>query len=253
MFRRSFRPSWKALAVKIKIAATALGAAALTLTSAGAAVAAPGGYGPSVPTGPSNTPGGFSTVVTTKTVGSSGGTLNAPVPGGDMQVDVPAGAFSAPVQIEITKPDLNGITSTDLSSVGFAGYHSVAGFGFKVLDQSGKALTGKFDKPVVITLHGANLGVAGQKVLRLDGPNNSSVVTFTLGNNLVTISLDEDPNLVVVSPSKSAAPANTLPGATSQGTGKLFGAEAVLAALLIAAGVGIGGLGFARRRKLRLR
>lgn len=233
--------------MKLKLAAVGLGAAAITLATAGAAFAAPGGYGPSVPTGPANTPGGFTHVVATKSFNTDGGNLLGTVTHASLDVAVPQGAFSQPVQVEITSPNLSQVTDSLLSSVGFNGFTSTAGFGFKVLDANGKPLQGKFAKPVKVTLHGDNLGVKGQKVLRLDGPNKSSVVKSTVGNRSVSVYLDEDPNLVVVTP-KSAAGNGTVPGATSQGTGKPFGAEIILGAALIAAGGGA--LAVARRRRV---
>lgn len=231
--------------LKSKIAVVALAAAGLSLVGGGAAFAVGGGYGPSVPTGPSNTPGGFDSVVTTQTVGATGGTVSGTVAGASVNVSVPSGAFAAPVQVEVTKPDLTAVTPTSLSAVGFSGYTAVAGLGVKVLDGSGNPVSGTFGKSLDVTLTGAGLGVAGQQVLMLQGASSASVVSSTLGNGSITIHLTQDPNLVVVNaPSTGAA---TVPGATSKPTGKAYTGEALAAGALVIAGVGL--VAFSRRRK----
>ena len=221
-----------------RIAAVAALTAGASLALAGGALAAPGGYGPSVPTGPVGTPGGYTSVVTTETVAAAGGALSGSVAGGRLDISVPAGAFSRPVQVEVTSPNLSAITPQSLSQLGFGGYSAAAGYGVKVLDDSGQALAGSFGKSLRVTVHGAGLGLPGQKVLMLDGADGATVVPTTLGADSVTVQLSRDPNLVVITPRSAPAPVATVAGATSATTGKPFLGESVLGGLLIAAGAG---------------
>jgi hypothetical protein len=210
----------------------------------GVAMAAGGGYGPNTaPTGPADSPGGYSTMLATKSVDSAGGTLPVAVPGGSATITAPAGAFASPVQIEATKPDLTAV-SNGLSGAGFSGHKAVAGIGVKVLDGSGTPITGKFAKPITITITGTGLGKAGEKAIMFNGAAAASVLPTTLGTNSITITIDQDPNIAVIDSTSAAAPA--VAGATSTHTGIPVAGEYALAGL-----VALGGLGFltvARRR-----
>jgi len=231
--------------VRMKAAAAMLTAAGLAAVPA-AASAAPGGYGP-VPTGPAGAPGGYSALAATRTVGPAGGSISVPVAGGIVVVTVAAGTFSSPVQLEVTSPSLTGVTA-GLSGVGFAGYRGVAGVGVKVLDQTGQPITGSFAKPLGVSLTGASLGGAGQKVLRFDTASSATVMPATLGAGSVALLIAADPDLAVVSPTGTpGVTSGTIAGATTPHTGKPFAGETALAlALLCAAG---GSLVLAGRRR----
>lgn len=84
-------------------AATGIGGAViLALAAAGPAVAAGTGYGPTPP--PSGTPaGGFTSVVTARTVGHRGGAFKVAAPSGTIRVVVPRGAWRNNTQVVITK------------------------------------------------------------------------------------------------------------------------------------------------------
>ena len=231
---------------------------AVGLLTAGAAAVLPsaaafaaGGYGPAAPTGPAGTPGGYSAVVTVKTVDAAGGRLAARIAGASVRVNVPADAFAAPVQVEVTKPVLGSVNHA-LGTVGFSGYRAVAGIGVKVLNANGKPYEGTFAKPVDVTLTGARLGVAGEKVLELDGSSAATVLASTPGHGAVSVRLVKDPNLAVINPdAASAAPvtSGTIAGATTSHTGKAFAGESALGGLLVLGGAGALAAATARRRK----
>ena len=227
-----------------RIVTVGLIAASFVAVPASAALAA-GGYGPGSPTGPAGTPGGFTIVVATQTVTAAGGAVSASVPGATLKVDVPAGAFAQPVQIEITSPDLSA-ANVGLSAVGFANYQAVSGAGVKVLDSNGQPITGTFTKPITVSLTGPGLGVAGEKALEFTGPTAVAVLPAVLGSGEVTVTLDQDPNLVFANP--KSGPAGTVAGATSKTTGLPFTGETDIAVALIAAGVALAGSSVIKRR-----
>jgi hypothetical protein len=217
-----------------RIAGVVTAIIAASVASAGTAFAAGNGYGPT-PTGPSGVPGGFSSVVITKTLGAGGGSLTAPVAGATLTIRVPSGAFSAPVEVEVTSPDLSAVGSA-LGNLGYPGFRAVGGLGVKVLNTSGQPVRGTFAKPLTVTLSGSQLGVPGERVLRFTSPGSATVVPASLGSGSVTINLTSDPDLAVVNP--PAGTAANVPGATSVHTGLPFTGERDLGLLLIVAGAG---------------
>lgn len=80
---------------------------AVVAVAAALAIAAPAtaGYGPTVPPGPS-IPGGFSSVIASKTFGAGGGTLAARAGKTRFDLHVQQGALSSPVQFTLTAPRL---------------------------------------------------------------------------------------------------------------------------------------------------
>lgn len=85
-------------------------AAAAVTVSAPGAVTARAGYGPTVPPGPP-IPGGFSTVITSKTFAPAGGTLRATVGKSHFVLRVPRGALKGRIQLTLTRPRLGSLKS----------------------------------------------------------------------------------------------------------------------------------------------
>jgi hypothetical protein len=84
-------------------AATAVAASALAV-----AVTATAGYGPTVPPG-SSVPGGFSTVIASKTFGPGGGTLGAAAGKSRFILRVERGALTRRIQLTLTRPRLGSL------------------------------------------------------------------------------------------------------------------------------------------------
>lgn len=87
-----------------------LSAAVAVTVSAVAAVTATAGYGPTVPPGPP-IPGGFSTVITSKTFSTGGGTLSATAGTSRFVLRVPSRALTRRLQLTLTRPRLGNLKS----------------------------------------------------------------------------------------------------------------------------------------------
>jgi hypothetical protein len=181
-------------------------------------------------------PGGFSAVVTTQTITPAGGTVGpVMVAGADVLVHVPTGAFSQPVQLTITAPDLAHIPPTP-------GYKVVAGVGAEVT-LNGAHYPGTFAKPVIVIISSPKI-TASSQVMVWNGSSfvmdpNSTTTAGTAG-----VGFDSDPAFAVESPTTPTTP---VPGATSPVTGEPFLGEGILAGVLVLGGTG--GLVLSRRRR----
>lgn len=225
----------------------------------GVALAAPGGYGSNADTssGAVDAPGGFTESAGKVTVDATGGgTLTASVPGASGAVSAkiyaPAGALPAGAEIIATKPDLTKISPDSLQGAGFSGYRAVAGIGVKAKNADGTDITGKFAKPITVTISGAGLGKDGEKAVMFTGATGASALPATVGTNSITITIDADPNIAVIDPtSTTTATAGTVANATSTHTGiPTEGIYAGAAALVL---VGGGALMASRRRAVTSR
>lgn len=179
------------------------------------------------------------------------------VAGSSLTVTAPVGALAPGDQIEVTAPSLPGVQAA-LPSVGFAGYHAVAGIGIGVTSPSGKRVTTTFAKPLTVNLTGSALGVPGEEVLEFTGPSSASVVPSTTGTHSVSVTLTHDPNLSVINPAAnsgvaatSGAGSTSVPGATTQDTGLPFAGLRDIAYVLGALGLVAFGVAVKRRRIAR--
>lgn len=234
-----------------------LTAALCLVAPAGSAFAATGGYGPTSPTGPASTPGGYTSVIAVKTISAAGGSLNTPVAGSTLTITAPPGALTPGDQIQVTAPSLRGV-QTALPHTGFTGYRAVAGVGIGVRSASGARVTTTFAKPITVKLTGSALGVPGEKVLEFTGPSSVAVVPSSVGAHSISFSVTHDPNLTVVNPpatpgaaTASGASNTSVPGATTQDTGLPFTGLRDLAYLL--GGLGLVAFGFAVKRRWLVR
>jgi hypothetical protein len=214
-----------------RLAVVTASSAAMIAVGAGAAMAADS-YGPPPP-GPS-VPGGYSVVVTSQTVGPSGGTIG-PVRVGGLHVTltVPAGAFPVRVQITVTHPNVSQI-----GSAGFAGYRALDGVGIQV-QEHGSTYPGEFLKP--LTMRDSSGRITSADVLVVW--NGSAFVMASgakIRPGLAADSFDSDPDFAVLRPT-----GKSIPGATGAPTGKPFLGEGLLAGSLLLAGAG--GLAWSRR------
>lgn len=193
------------------------------------------GYSPSTTPVPAATPGGFSQVVTVKTIpanSTSTTTVSATVNGAPITISVAPGTFSKSVQVIVTQPVLSQITSA-LPSLGFSGWHAAAGLGVNVTTSSGTAYRGTFNKPVAVSVASSAVTSGDRVVEWLANGSFSSVANPTITQGKATWSFNQDPGFAILSASSS-----TVPGGTSPVTGKPFQGESLAGAGLLSLGVG---------------
>jgi len=108
-------------------------------------IPAQAGYGPPPP--PSPPPGGFVRVVTSRTIGPAGGRI-CPVRVDRSRVCliVPRRAFSVPMQITITAPNLRR-----LGDAGHPGFRAISGVGI-LIQINGTTYTGPFNRRLVLRI-----------------------------------------------------------------------------------------------------
>jgi len=185
-------------------------------------------YGPAP--APGVVPGGFTTVVTSVTIGPTGGTIGpVTVDGAAVTLAIPAGAFPASVQITVTAPDLAAIGG------------AVAGVGVQVTE-NGAPFPGTFATPVTLTVHSASI-TAGSTVVVWNGTAFVTDTSSTVAAGTATVSFDHDPDFAVLAGSRAIS------GATTPVTGEPFLGEGILAGVLVLAGAT--GLALGNRRRAR--
>jgi hypothetical protein len=129
-----------------KLAAVTTGGVMLAIANLGQ-LPAQAEYSPPLPASPS--PGGYVSVVTSRTFGPSGGVIGMVAVGGfRVRLRVPRGAFSVPVQVTITAPDVLAI-----GSGGHQGYRALGGVGV-LLQADGTTYVKRFARPLVLTVYG---------------------------------------------------------------------------------------------------
>ena len=132
---RSPRSTVRTLALIATAAATVLATSAL-------AVAA---YGPVAPPGPA-VPGGFSIVISSRTIGPNGGTMSGKTGHTRLRLKVPAHALARRVQLTFTRPRLSGLRHAIQR-----GKHLVVGFALLANKTNGAPIAGSFSRRPVST------------------------------------------------------------------------------------------------------
>jgi len=196
---------------KARILASAIFVGAGLFGATPSSYAAGGGYGSG--DGSAGVPGGFANVVATHTFASDGGSLDANIPGGQVHLTVPAGAFISALQIAVTAPDLESLAAIP-PKLGLENYRVVAAIGIGVSDTNGHKFTGTFVHPLTITITGTGLGV-GNQVIQFTGPSTAKAVPATVSAGTVTVSMLADPDFAVLAPAPAAASTIVSPLATS--------------------------------------
>jgi hypothetical protein len=195
------------------VSALLLTAAAVGMPQAGASVASsatgrcycPSGSGSGSGSGGGPAavaaPGGYSAVVTSRTITPAGGTIEAvSVPGGRVTLVVPRGAFPAPVQVTLTAPKLAAPDGAHVT-----GYTIVAGVGIQV-QQNGAAYLRAFGKPLTLTVRSSSAS-ASSLVAAWNGTRFVTEPDATVAAGIVTVRFrsDAEPDFAVLSPAVAAA------------------------------------------------
>jgi hypothetical protein len=116
---------------------------AVTATALATASAAIAGYGPEAPPGPA-VPGGFSSVIASRTIGRSGGTLNVKTGHTGLRLNIPKRALTRRVQFTFTRPRLSGVRTAVPK-----GKRLVVGFALLANEGSGGPIRGLFSRRAV--------------------------------------------------------------------------------------------------------
>jgi hypothetical protein len=166
------------------------GALLLTLLTSSTAFGAGSGYGQGAP--PSAAAGGFTRVITTKTIAKSGGTIRGSANGATAMVLVPAGSLPKGGQIVLTAGSRKSI------DVG-PRFALVADFSVVILNpRTGAKLAGPFHPPITITIHDLSI-VPGDLIGVLIEPGHVTVVPDAqVTRGQAVIAFTHDPNYVVI-------------------------------------------------------
>lgn len=165
--------------------------------SLGLAPAAMAAYGPEA-LQPSEAPGGYTQVVTAKTIGDTGSTLAGSVGSAKVSVKVPAGTFPTPIQLRMLKPHLGSLRSAVKKS-GFKHAKVLDGVGLAASFPSGQGVA-TLPKPITVTITVPNLP-KGAIVLAYDAAKNKYVpIKYRLKHGVITVTITKPVALVVVNP-----------------------------------------------------
>jgi hypothetical protein len=210
-------------------------------------------------TGSAGVPGGFTSVVVTKTVPTSGGTLTGTLNGHQISVTVPSGALTQPVVVAVTWG-----SPAEIGNAGINGDSAIVAVGLSATNPaSGNPVTGYFGQPVTVTITGSfssadpivSYSVANARWSTLSGATvTAGKVTFSTTSGMdfavMAASSSAGAKTVAVTPSTAApvtqattAPATTpavpaaTAGTTDVSTGEPFLLEGIIAGVLVLTGV----------------
>lgn len=171
-------------------------AAALALGMAAPALSAGPGYGGTEPTS-SAPPTGFSSIVTAKVVGSTGGTVDGKTSGGTVSITVPSGASNAPLQVAITKG--SGSTVKKHLSSALRKDKIVAEFGVELRNGSSATTT---LKQLTITFSDKKIAKGDIVVVYNQATGKFTKVAATVKNGEIIVHLEAGESIAILAPSK---------------------------------------------------
>lgn len=206
-------------------------ASALALTSvlglSFSVFAAGNGYAPTGGPGITTVPGGFTTVVTSKTFAAGQtGSLSATVNNATVALSVPSSAFSSSTMITLTAPSLSTLSSA-LAGTSFATDTAVAGVGIGLTSTSGQPVNAS--SPVTVTVKNSAIA-PNDTVVRYGTGGWTRVSNATVTAGQATFSFQSDPDFAVLAP-------KTVPTATKPVTGMPIAEWGVAGIVLVGAGL----------------
>jgi hypothetical protein len=151
------------------------------------------GYSPCVGSGGSSS--GFTTVVTAKTLGASGGSVSGFANGANATVTVPKNALNHPSEIVIGTGPPKTIRVRH-------GFDVIADFSVSVIDPStGKAVPTPIGPPLTLTILDSAIRSHDQ-VVKVQGPGTTSSLNGAaqVGPGRVVVKFNSDENIAVVRP-----------------------------------------------------
>jgi hypothetical protein len=171
----------------------AVAAVLCVLISGSTAFAAGSGYGPGSPP-PSAAAGGFTKIITTKTLHSSGGTIKGSANGATVVVVVPKGALPQGGQIVLSDGPPKKIDVGKNLKV-------LADFSVVVLNpNNGARLSGPYMRAITVTIHDSAIR-HGDKVVVVVKPGHITTISrAVISKGLATVTFTTDPNFAVVAP-----------------------------------------------------
>jgi hypothetical protein len=147
---------------------------------------------------PTAAPGGFSEVVTSKTVGEDGATLRGSAGKAKVVVSVPAGAFDEAVQLRVVKPKMASLAKAVRKAAG-KGARALAGMGLAASARTGESLA-ELPGKVRVSIQVRSLP-RDAYVVRYDAKRRKWVkVRFTRKSGAVQVDLTKPTALAVVDP-----------------------------------------------------
>jgi hypothetical protein len=196
-------------------------------------------YAPPPPPPPSLP--GFTTVLTSRTIGPAGGTIG-PVScdGATFVLTIPPGAFPTTVQITLTCGNLALLTPFE-----FTGFTLESALGV-VIQLHGAVYPGAFLKPLTLTSDDGTY-TAASVVGIWNGTSFTNDTSETSAPDVVTVGFDTDPDFGFMSPTTTVT--KPVSKATTPVTGMPVVGEGILAGILLV--LGTGGLAVGRRRRVR--
>ena len=195
-------------------------------------------YSPPLPASPS--PGGYVSVVTSRTISPSGGVIGmVSVDGLQVRLSVPRGAFPVPVQVTITAPDV-----TAIGSGGHPGYRALGGVGV-LLQAGGTTYVKRFGRPLVLTVSGRAIK-AGSRVAVWKGTRFAfRASSESRAREVITVRRGTEQDFAILAPVRAWLASRATALSRGRATGAFRPGEAVLMSVFLspagrsATGIGV--------------
>lgn len=168
---------------------------AAQLIAAGSASAAGSGYGGKTPAG-SGVPGGFSNIVTVRSICRKGGHFSVRTSGGTVSVSAPAGSYGSLCQVVVTKGSRKTVTADLPKSL--KGSDVLASFGVE-LRSGAKTISTK--RKIKVSFSASKIGEGDEVVIYSAKTHKFQVVTdVTVSKGKVVLYLTVGESIAIIKP-----------------------------------------------------